>query len=156
MAYLTFYNSKKFAFNLNTKGMENPYPEYEYITENGGLKKFTHIVPSRLMSLGLPKCFSDAGYKYKPIYSVTPEYIEKHIKGKPDPIQVLNPRYLDIINYHFTDKVPVVVDEFRGKVKPTINKDPKEKNNKKKGKRKRRREWISERCQEKKKTFEIN
>ena len=117
MNYLTFSDSKKYAFNLNTEGMENPYPEYDYITENGGMKAFTHVVPGRLMTLGLPKSFSDAGYNFTPIYSVTPVYIEKHIKGKPKPIQVLNPRYYDVINYHFTDKVPVVVDEFRGKSK---------------------------------------
>ena len=125
MTHMNISDTKKYGFNLNHPDSDELYPEYQYITEHGGTHRFTHVVPGRLMTLGLTQNFSDAGYGFETIYHVSPVYVDRLIKGNrrkgtvDKVIQAVNENYMDVVGYHFPDKAPVVVTQFVRKVKNT-------------------------------------
>ena len=125
MAHMNISDTKKYGFNLNHPDSDVLYPEYQYITEHGGTHPFTHVVSGRLLKLGVTQNFSDAGYGFETVYHESPVYVDKLLKGdrrkgtEDKIIQVVNEKYMDVVGYHFPDKVPVEVTQFVRKVKNT-------------------------------------
>lgn len=122
MTHLNLTDNTKYGFNLNTPG-DMKYPEVTYLTETGSKQLFTHIVSGRLLKLGMNKEFSEAGYDYAPVYHTKPVELTKTIKvmtpngPEEKDVKYLNPRYMDIISYHFPNRYPQEVVSFVNKAK---------------------------------------